>query len=97
LEREQPRPAGYRWGVAVVPDTPGPTVFAVGPTGTDYSIDRGKNWEQMNEEYSNAIGFAGANRGWAGYVLTGKQEVNRITSRLPTRTKPLARKLHASL
>ena len=37
------RPAGYRWGVAVVPDTPGPTVFAVGPTGTDYSIDRRKN------------------------------------------------------
>jgi photosystem II stability/assembly factor-like uncharacterized protein len=59
------RPAGYRWGVAVVPDTPGPTVFAVGPTGTDYSIDRGKNWEQMNEEHTNTIGFADAHRGWA--------------------------------
>ena len=58
------RPAGYRWGVAVVPDTPGPTVFAVGPTGTDYSIDRGKNWEQMNEEDTNTIGFADAHRGW---------------------------------
>src|SRR5262249_54678003 len=59
------RPAGSRGGVAVVPDTPGPTVFAVRPTGTDCSIDRGKNWEQMNEEYSNAIGFADAHRGWA--------------------------------
>jgi len=58
------RPAGYRWGVAVVPDTPGPTMFAVGPTGTDYSIDGGKNWEQMNEEYTNAIGFADAHHGW---------------------------------
>jgi len=58
------RPAGYRWCVAVVPDTPGPTVFAVGPTGTDYSIDRGKNWEQMNEEDANTISFADAHRGW---------------------------------
>src|SRR6266481_4354006 len=58
------RPAGYRWCVAVVPDTPGPTVFAVGPTGTDYSIERGKNWEQMNEEDTNTIGFADAHRGW---------------------------------
>ena len=48
-----------------MPDTPGPTLFAVGPTGTDYSIDRGKNWEQMNEEHTNTIGFADAYRGWA--------------------------------
>jgi hypothetical protein len=59
------RPAGYRCGAAVVPDTPGPTVFAVGPTGMDYSTDRGKNWERMNEEHVNTIGFADAHRGWA--------------------------------
>jgi len=59
------RPAGYRWGVAVVPGTPGPTVFAVGPTGTDYSVDCGKNWEQINRENTNTIGFADAHRGWA--------------------------------
>jgi len=58
-------PAGYRWGVAIVPDTPGPTVFAVGPTGTDHSIDRGKNWQQMNQEHTDAIGFPDAHRGWA--------------------------------
>jgi len=40
-------------------------VLAVGPTGTDYSIDRGKNWEQMNEEHTNTIGFADVHRGWA--------------------------------
>jgi hypothetical protein len=48
-----------------VPGTPGPTVFAVGPTGTDYSIDRGRNWEQTNEDYTNTIGFADTHYGWA--------------------------------
>jgi photosystem II stability/assembly factor-like uncharacterized protein len=59
------RPAGYRWDVTIVPDTPGPTAFAVGPTGIDYSIDRGKNWEQMNDEPTNMIAFADAHHGWA--------------------------------
>jgi len=59
------RPAGYRWCVAIVPDTPGPTAFAVGPTGMDYSIDGGKNWDQMNEVDANSIAFADAHHGWA--------------------------------
>jgi photosystem II stability/assembly factor-like uncharacterized protein len=59
------RPAGYRWCVAIVPDTPGPTVLAAGPTGMDYSNDRGKNWDQVNEENANTIAFANAHRGWA--------------------------------
>jgi photosystem II stability/assembly factor-like uncharacterized protein len=59
------RPAGYRWGVTVVPGTGGPTAFAVGPTGTDVSIDRGKNWEPMSGEPANTIAFADANHGWA--------------------------------
>jgi len=59
------RPAGYRWCVAIVPDTPGPTAFAVGPTGMDYSIDRGKNWHQINEVDANTIAFADAHHGWA--------------------------------
>ena len=59
------RPAGYRWCVAIVPGTPGPTVFAVGPTGMDYSIDGGKNWDQMNEVDANTIAFADAHHGWA--------------------------------
>jgi photosystem II stability/assembly factor-like uncharacterized protein/pimeloyl-ACP methyl ester carboxylesterase len=59
------RPAGYRWCVAIVPNTPGPTAFAVGPTGMDYSIDGGKNWDQMNEVDANTIAFADAHRGWA--------------------------------
>ena len=61
------RPAGYRWGVTMVPDTAGPTAFAVGPTGADCSIDRGKNWEPIDEVPANlnAIAFADANHGWA--------------------------------
>ena len=59
------RPVGYRWGVTIVPDTPGPTAFAVGPTGTDFSIDRGKNWVHLNEQPANMIAFADAHHGWA--------------------------------
>ena len=59
------RPAGYRWCVAMVPDTPGPAAFAVGPTGMDYSIDGGKNWDQLNEIDANTIAFADAHHGWA--------------------------------
>lgn len=58
------RPAGYRWCVAIVPDTPGPTAFAVGPTGMDYSIDRGKNWDQINKVDANTIAFTDAHHGW---------------------------------
>jgi hypothetical protein len=59
------RPAGYRWCVAIVPETPGPTAFAVGPTGMDYSIDGGKNWDRMNEVSANTVAFADAHHGWA--------------------------------
>ena len=59
------RPAGYRWCIAIVPGTPGPSALAVGPTGMDYSIDGGKNWAQMNEVSANMIAFADAHHGWA--------------------------------
>ena len=59
------RPAGYRWCVAIVPGTPGPTAIAVGPTGMDYSIDGGINWDRMNETEANTIAFADARHGWA--------------------------------
>jgi photosystem II stability/assembly factor-like uncharacterized protein len=59
------RPAGYRWCVTIVPDTPGPTAIAVGPTGMDYSIDGGKSWDRMNEVSANTIAFADAHHGWA--------------------------------
>jgi photosystem II stability/assembly factor-like uncharacterized protein len=58
-------PAGYRWCLAIVPRTPGPTAFSVGPTGMDYSTDGGKSWNQMSEVAANAIAFADNHHGWA--------------------------------
>lgn len=78
-------PAGYRWCVAIVPDTPGPTAFAVGPTGMDYSIDRGKNWDRMNQVDANTTAFADAHHGWAvgrkGLILRFKGTVPGGTAR----------------
>ena len=34
-------------------------------TGRDYSIDRGKDWDQMNTVNANSISFADAHHGWA--------------------------------
>jgi hypothetical protein len=48
-----------------VPGTSGPAAFAVGPTGIDYSIDRGKSWEHMSNQPSFMIAFADAHHGWA--------------------------------
>jgi len=81
------RPAGYRWGIAIVPDTPGPTALAVGPTGMDYSIDRGKNWDRMNEVDANSISFADPHHGWAvgrkGLILKFEGAVPGYTAPSP--------------
>ena len=78
------RPAGYRWGIAIVPHTPGPTALAVGPTGMDYSIDGGRNWDQMNELDANSISFADAHHGWAvgqkGLILKFEGQVPGYTA-----------------
>jgi photosystem II stability/assembly factor-like uncharacterized protein len=83
------RPAGYRWGVAVVPGTRGPTAFAVGPTGTDCSIDRGKNWQQMNEDKANTIAFADAHHGWA---VGQKGLILKFDGTVPEGAAPSAKK-----
>jgi photosystem II stability/assembly factor-like uncharacterized protein len=87
------RPAGYRWCVAIVPDTPGPTAIAVGPTGMDYSLDRGKNWQQMSEENANTIAFVDAHHGWAvgrnGRILKFAGTVPGGMASLPKRTFPV--------
>lgn len=58
-------PRGYRSGVAVVPGTEGPTLVAVGPTGTDISFDGGRTWSARSDEGFNAVAFAGPELGWA--------------------------------
>ncbi|HEX3321905.1 MAG TPA: hypothetical protein VHR84_14450 [Terriglobales bacterium] len=83
------RPAGYRWGIAIVPYTPGPTALAVGPTGMDYSIDRGKNWHQLNEVDANSISFADAHHGWA---VGQKGQILKFEGAVPGYNAPLPKK-----
>jgi len=40
-------------------------VFAVSLKENNYSIDRGKHWERMNEENTDPIGSADPHRSWA--------------------------------
>jgi photosystem II stability/assembly factor-like uncharacterized protein len=58
-------PGGYRSAVALVPGTRGRELMAVGPTGTDYSIDGGQSWHRLGTTGFNAVGFAGPGAGWA--------------------------------
>jgi photosystem II stability/assembly factor-like uncharacterized protein len=62
---EGPGPDGYRSAVAVIPGTEGPTLVAVGPTGTDWSRDGGETWERIGDEGFHAVDFAGEDAGWA--------------------------------
>lgn len=58
-------PGGYRSAVAILPGTRGRTLVAVGPTGSDASIDGGESWRRLGTTGFDAVGFAGAGAGWA--------------------------------
>lgn len=58
-------PRGYRSCVAVVPGTAGPTLVAVGPTGSDVSMDGGRRWAPLSDEGFHAVAFPTAELGWA--------------------------------
>src|SRR5262245_10522400 len=58
-------PGGYRSAVAIVPGTRGRNLVAVGPTGTDSSIDGGESWQRLGTTGFNAVAFAGPGAGWA--------------------------------
>jgi photosystem II stability/assembly factor-like uncharacterized protein len=58
-------PGGYRSCVVFVPGKGKPTLIAVGPAGSDYSTDRGRNWVNMSVEGFHSASFAGAGSGWA--------------------------------
>jgi photosystem II stability/assembly factor-like uncharacterized protein len=59
------QPAGYRSGVAYLPGTRPPILVAVGPTGTDLSVDGGEEWKSLGESGFDAVGFAVPDAGWA--------------------------------
>jgi photosystem II stability/assembly factor-like uncharacterized protein len=64
LPRGRP-PGGYRSAVAYVPGTQGRTLVAVGPTGSDVSVDGGESWRPMGTTGFNSVGFAAPAAGWA--------------------------------
>ena len=64
LPRGRP-PGGYRSAVAYIPGTQGRTLVAVGPTGSDVSVDGGESWRAMGTTGFNSVGFAGPAAGWA--------------------------------
>ncbi|HVF66701.1 MAG TPA: hypothetical protein VM914_03505 [Pyrinomonadaceae bacterium] len=60
------RPAGYRSCVARVRGTRGPTLIAVGPSGSDYSTDGGRTWTGLGSEGFHALSVArGGEVAWA--------------------------------
>jgi photosystem II stability/assembly factor-like uncharacterized protein len=60
-----PRPSGFRSAVAYVPGTRGPMLVAVGPSGSDYSIDNGASWVSLGTMGFHAASFAKVDAGWA--------------------------------
>ena len=60
-----PRPSGFRSAIAYVPGTRGPMLVAVGPSGTDYSVDNGASWVSSGSAGFHAVSFSGVEAGWA--------------------------------
>jgi photosystem II stability/assembly factor-like uncharacterized protein len=58
-------PTGYRSCVVFLPGKGTPTLVAVGPSGSDYSTDGGKNWMSISADGYHSASFAGSNSVWA--------------------------------
>ncbi len=62
---EAARPAGYRSAVAVLAGMKAPRLIAVGPSGSDYSLDNGMSWSPFDTTGFHALSFAPTGDGWA--------------------------------
>jgi photosystem II stability/assembly factor-like uncharacterized protein len=60
-----PLPRGFRSGVAYVRGGTAPMIVAVGPSGSDYSLDGGGSWASLGAEGYHAVSFAQPATGWA--------------------------------
>lgn len=61
---EGARPSGFRSAVAYLPGRRGPALIAVGPSGSDYSVDNGASWVSLGSVGFHAFSFAGRDSGW---------------------------------
>lgn len=58
--------SGFRSAVAYAPGTSPPMLIAVGPSGSDYSIDDGRTWTKLEGPGFDTLSFArGMKVGWA--------------------------------
>jgi photosystem II stability/assembly factor-like uncharacterized protein len=74
-----PAPGGYRSAVCYVPGAKTPTLIAVGPTGSDYSLDDGATWSPLGNTGFHAVGFAEH----AGFAVGDNGLIARFEGRLP--------------
>jgi photosystem II stability/assembly factor-like uncharacterized protein len=58
-------PGGYRSAVALVSRRDSHRYVAVGPSGSDLTIDGGRTWAPLGMLGFHAVGFAGPDAGWA--------------------------------
>jgi len=65
---------GSVFGASFVPRAPTPTIVAVAPTGTDYSVDNGMSWTRIDSSSYWSVAFVSADAGWA----VGPQKIARI-------------------
>jgi photosystem II stability/assembly factor-like uncharacterized protein len=60
------QPPGLKEAVVYVPGTLAPTLIAVGPSGSGYSLDDGKTWTLIDRGGSHSLSFTGpTGAGWA--------------------------------
>jgi photosystem II stability/assembly factor-like uncharacterized protein len=79
-------PGGFRSGVAYVPGASG-AVVAVGPLGSDYSLNNGRSWTNLGTIGYNAISLAGE----AGWAVGESGRVGRFSKRSPLASSLIGR------
>lgn len=62
---EGSKPAGFRSCVAWTRSRQGLALIAVGTSGSEYSLNHGRDWIKLDQENYNSASFAAAGVGWA--------------------------------
>ncbi|HSB09489.1 MAG TPA: glycosyl hydrolase [Blastocatellia bacterium] len=77
-----PRPSGFRSAVAYVPGGARRSLVAVGPSGSDYSIDDGRSWMGLGTTGFHALSLA--REGFAGYAVGEEGRIAKMSA-IPAR------------